>query len=365
MAIHISVLAYICCLGFFCYFNKKPNKKLNTWFTILALFAVFLVQALRSYQVGFDTYAYQRAFYLVKNGVSSTMTESWEPLFLLLNKVISIFTDNPQFLIAACSVVILTGIGIFVVENTGEGEAAFFPIFLFVCMEQYFSTMNLLRQSCAMAIAINIYTVLNKDSSKKGFFKAILLLLTAILFHRSAIAMVLIILLFMVNKITKSGIILLGFFGNACVLIFDQLLNAILRIFPYYAKYVGTRRFESNGLGRYDLLLIGIKILVILLVFTLDANEEKNQELYKLSTVMVFSVIMLLLQTQIAIANRVGYFYEIFFILLVPKCIHRFKAYKNQIYFGLIAVGWITFIYLMAFTNEQSRGCVPYYFFWE
>lgn len=365
MNIHILLLIYIMLVGVGIYSVRGITlKRQNYMFVFLAMGAIFLVQALRAANVGWDTISYENTFYQVSNGIYTNSFKSMEPMFQLLNVVIAGFTDEPQYLLATCSLIIVGGISYFILGNC-KTEAAFWPVFLFASMEQYFSTMNLLRQSCAMAIAINVFTVLQKAQDRKSWIKAIGLLILASLFHVSAWICVLLVIPFLIKKFDKKYLVLEGICCIAGVIMFSKLLQVFFLIFPQYEKYEDSFRFESNGISNYYAIMIVLKLLMIVGICTLSPRASSNKEIYRLAFVMVLSIGMGLMQSKISLAVRFGYYFDLFTIIFIPKVIQRMNAYKLLWYILLLIFGWTYFLYLIFITNEGTRGCVPYYFFWQ
>lgn len=363
MMVHITVLILISLLGIVIY-RKKPNKRRNIQFTILSMFIIFLVQALRGNIVGWDTAAYLRGFNSFRNNTYFVTTvSSWEPLFIVLNKAIAIFTENAQWLLAVSSLIIVSGIGYFIAENTNETDSAFWPVFFFCCMDQYFSTMNLIRQSIAMAIGINIYTVLSKDSSKKGIIKSFILFCVAMLFHNSAFICLALFLPFLLKEVNRKIVALSGISSVIALLFFSNLMKIFFTIFPQYTKYIESFRYEGKEISKSFWILVIVKIIMIGLIFTLNSRHKGNKQLYRLAFITMLSIGMTMLQTKITLAVRLGYYFEIFIILLIPQFVNKLKGIKVQIYIFLFVIGWSYFIYLL--TTGGARGCVPYYFFWQ
>ena len=101
--------------------------------------------------------------------------------------------------------IILLGFGYFIYQNSSN---TFWPVFLFITLDHMFVSMYSLRQYCAIAISINIYTILRKGTSVKAYIKAVTLLIIAMMFHTTAIICVLFIAVFMLGKISKNRILL-------------------------------------------------------------------------------------------------------------------------------------------------------------
>lgn len=371
--IHIIVLLSICCLGVFFYRNGSSYQK-NKKFVISSFLILFFVEALRGSNVGWDTQTYINHFNSINayvHGMSSYSSayEKWEKLWVALNALVGIVLKDSQWLLAAASMIILVGFGYFILHNVNENESAFWPVFFFMALGQYFSTMNLLRQYCAMAIAINIYTVLQNGISKKNIVKSLILLAVAFGFHTTGILYAAIILVFII-PITRKTITAILCVAGICYVGFSNILRYFADIFPKYARYVviffNGEKYTGATLGGYTQILTLLKIIVVCATFLLNPQYKENKALYKLSFFAIISVGGALMTTQISLAGRVNYYFEIFLILLIPKLINRMKSRRTMLYSIVFLLGWMTFLFLIYGNNgNMTKGCMPYSFFWQ
>ena len=368
--VHNLLLIYISILGALFYFNQRTSKRKNRVFVFFAFGAVFLVQALRGASVGLDTHTYMWVFESVSRGsLEWTTYYNWEPLFVLLNRLVGRLTDNPQVFIAVCSAIILTGIGYFIAANTSEDRSAFWPVFFFMTLNSYFNTMNLLREEIAIAITMNIYTVLIKNRNTKAFVKALILLVVGISFHRMAVLCLLLLVPFMVRYVSRKMIVAEGIVTAVIIAAFPFALRLFFHLYPKYEEYYSGHEFlEGVRLGGYYIILTGMKLIMFAWVFFMSPKLKENRRIYILSFIVGLSTGILLLQTRSSLAVRLSYFFEMFMILLVPEFVERTKMtprVKAFVYILLYLFGWIYFIRFQHLGTMGSRGCVPYVFFWN
>ena len=168
----ISLTAYV----------LRKNKRLM--YSVIFIW-LFTLGALRGEGVGADYYGYKSYFEIFSKLKWFSSYASIERGYILLNKIISIFTDNYQWLLVVCSFLSLIGVIYFVKKQ------AFFPIvsiWLYISMGYYQATFTRLRQ----AIAISVVLIAYKYAQEKKFWKFILLIILASLFHRTALIAVLI-----------------------------------------------------------------------------------------------------------------------------------------------------------------------------
>ena len=360
MTIHIALLIYISFLGVVIYRKRPYTNKMNKRFLLLSFLVIWLIQGLRGESVGLDTDQYTLAF---QRAVYGYYPERWEFLFSVLMRTLSRISENPQILFLVSSMLILIGIRAFIQYNTEEKTSAFWPVFLFIVLTQYFSTMNLVRQSLAMAAGCNVYTVLRRDQSRKGFLISTALIATASMFHTSGLVCVLLLLPFLI-KINRKTIIMGTAVTMGLLFLFPYVLRVFLLIFPRYSRYIGGTLDIAGSSGVYTLFGIIEFLIIVICLLTLNPEREENKEIYRLMFVTLFSLALILMQRRISLAMRLGYYFELFLILLIPEFVNKWKRnLRIPIKIGVYALGWAYFIYQM--TISSARGCVPYFFFWQ
>ena len=357
-------MAGIIGLGILIYYNFKPSPKVNKWFLFASLSMVFLVQGLRADTVGKDTAVYLKSFLIIDSPGFHISSSSWEPLYVLFNKAIGVFTNNPQFLLIFSSAFILTGLGLFIYKSIDNNKnSAFWPVFFFMCFTHYLNSMNLLRQYLAMAVVIQIYWVLRDGKTAKKYITAGILLITGTLFHSSALLCGLLFLPFLLKKIDKKMIILVGIGIIVALLLYTRLLSVVFSVFPQYKKYTTSFRIEGEGFGLYYVLYLLFNVAFILLTLLyLDPKEYSNQEIYKILFITAISLGLLLMKTRVSLAHRTGYYFDIFNILLYQKVMNKVNKNRTFLYYLMFCYGLFCFVYTLP---SVDRACVPYLFFWQ
>lgn len=360
MTVHIALLIYTSFVGAFIYRKRPYTKDKKKSFLFLTFLAIWLIQALRGESVGLDTDQYTLAFIRVRYGRYSGR---WEFLFSLLMKILSKSFESPQILFIISSFLIISGIFIFIYYNVDDWKTAFWPVFLFIVLTQYFSTMNLIRQSLAMAVGCNVYTVLRRNQSKNRFIISAVLIALATLFHSSGLVCALLVLPFVIT--IKRKTIVVGTFVTLGILnLFPYVLRGFLMILPRYSRYIGGRLDTAGSSGVYNLIGLIEFLIIVFCLLCFDPEKEENKEVYRLSFVILFSLALIIMQRRISLAMRLGYYFELFLILLIPEFVQRWNVrLRLPLKMGIYLLGWAYFIYQM--TVSSARGCVPYVFFWQ
>ena len=225
-----------------------------------------------------------------------------------------------------------------------------------------------MRQMCAIAITVNIYTVLNKDTTRKGYIKAVLLLLLGMGFHITSIFAAVYFLPFAYKNITRKSIRNIAIISMVGIVLLSVGQRILLRLVPRFSRYMGDDRLTTGRIGVYAAVLILIKILMILYTLVWNPNKEENKEVYRLAYIIVVSTAFFMMQSRTQFALRIGYYYEIFMPLYIPVFINQFKKKKNRqiLHIAMFLFGVAYFVYMIHFGGVKSnRGCVPYTFYWQ
>lgn len=362
MAIHIGLLLYICILGFI-FFYKAISKTRNRYFVIAAFLPIFIIQAVRTLEVGIDTPAYVRGYFNINTVPSSWEIQNWEKGYVFLNQIIGTITsNNPHWLLAVVSALILTGTGYFIIKNTPSFQSTFWPVFFFITLNHYLTSMVSLRQYCALSIGINIYTVLNKSTSHRAYIKSILLFLIAMSFHASSIVCLVLIFSFFLKRVNQHTILICIITFFIIFINFDVLLNIAFKLFPRYYAYsqMGHTKFAGVPFSNTYIVFLMAKLGFTILVFMLNPQLDTNQDLYRLLFFALIGAGISVMTTKIALIWRFGYYFDIFLILLIPRIVVRIKALCSTIYIICFLAGWSYYLYLLL-TNTAL--CVPYHTF--
>ena len=169
---------------------------------------------------------------------------------------------------------------------------------------------------------------------------------------------------FLMKELNRRSMFLGAAIAGSSLFVYSFILRFFIRIFPRYARYIGGV-FDTAGTSGVYLLFGVVELLMIIvcLVF-LKPDDPNNTDVYRLLFVILYSFTLILMQRRIVLARRLGYYFELFLILLIPEFVNKWK--KNERLFlkvGFYFFGWAYFIYSM--TASNARGCVPYFFFWQ
>ena len=363
MIVYIVLFSIINLMGFFI-FGKGVSMRRNRLFLFASFIPIFLVQALRSYNVGSDSLTYYFAFISINSNSTGYIVDTWEPLYIVLNKLIGAFTNNPQWLFVVSSLLIDIGVIIFIFNNLEDGKSAFWPVFFWFVCTCFFNSMNTLRQQIALSIVVNIYTILRKERTKRAYIASASLLVVGMLFHTMSIVATLYMVPFLFYWDKKQDLLFASLLAAALVVLSSTLVSYALIVFPKYAKYVDTFYFDEAGMSLYNLAMIMVNVIFLIEVFvTSDYNAYSRNIVFPLSFFAIMSITIYIVKAKIFIVGRLVYYFDFFEILFFPCMINRIEQ-RQVIYFFTLLAGWALFLYML-YSGQATRGCIPYMFFWQ
>ncbi len=370
LLIGISILIYIFM------FNMKNRDR----YAICAFFFMFFgMLALRDISNGIDLKAYLHYFnrfskYTWKQCWTSDELESG---YILLNKIVSVFSENYQFLIYVVAAISVFPYAWLYMEEEGD---AVLTIALFIIVAPFSMFFSGLRQVVAMAFVVPAYGFVKK----KQIVPFIGCVILACLFHKSAFVVLLLYPAYHI-KLKKSYIPLL-----ILALAFAFLFR--IEILTTGLKLIGGKYAENYGqivdTGAYEMFLLFCVFLIYAYVIPSGKEHylssfEKNIDEYagmfvgeriedkELSGLRNILWLVAFIQVFASIhltVMRINYYFLMLIPLLIPKIVKNGKDKLNKLttlsYF-VIVIFFISYFFYNAKTGEDILRIFPYVPFWE
>lgn len=344
MFIYLLGLFLLLISAVFIFYNGKNTNIQRKVYLTVAFIILFIISGFRGVQVGTDTGAYYNIFNNVVHGVK---TFNQEYGFILFNKFLSLFTDNPQAIILATSFITTLGIVVFVYYNSPN---VWLSMFLYVTLYYYFFSFNAVRQFMAISIILIAFIFAKKQKFLPYFFMVLL----ATSFHTLAILGFVFYYIFWkkpkLNKIYKINIFII-FIG----LLYDSFLNLIIKFFPRYSIYVGDYT-ESNG-G----IMVGIVYITIFIVALILKPKEVNDNYNAFLIISSISASLGILGYFSFSLIRPAWIFNICSIIMIPYILKSnfWRGYRVLPYQILIT---ITVAYMFYYFRFNWHYVLPYYF---
>lgn len=345
--------------------NKKEGDSRKKRFLVFSFFGMFLLQACRSIYVGADGLVYRSWFLIIKNMrwdmLSQFQYGDVEDGWLWLNKSVSALGGSYQALLVVVSLIILVNVAIFIYYNSKD---VLLSVTLFMGLGHFLTSMSSLRQYMAMGFVLNVYTAM----SRKKRILALVLAVIAMLFHSSSLIISAFIIILMSIKIRDKnrslffgGLIAIGGIGTfIAVNNMGLIYSFVQRYFSKYLYYVGIE-MQNSGRGWLDIIYLVIDILLILFIIL---KGRKDYALLHEGLFIMIAASIIVLQKYIDHLWRLGFYFNIFMILVVPHIYAQYIKENNGKYItkGIIIFCAISiYIYILL----TSQDIYAYQTFWS
>ena len=332
-------------------FSAEKKNKVVVWF-FFAFVLFFLI--IRHESVGVDIKNYLNFF---RQASSLSFKEIFtfyeeEHLYYLLNKIVSIFTDNKQIFLATIAILCV----IPVARLYSKSENALLTIAIFLIGSNFDMLFSGLRQSLAIAIVAISY----KYIKEKKFLKFLLIVLIAFFFHKSAFIALLLYPVYHMKITRTKAVLFVPIIG--VVFVFNK------PIFEFLFQFLGEygEKYGMEETGAY--MMIILFALFVLFSYIVPDESKMDKETIGLRNIMILALTMQTFALASSMAMRMNYYNIMFIPLLLPKITNRCHD-KNRKTYQFIEVGLIVFFILYYFyrahTGEDILHLYPYRTFWD
>lgn len=329
----------------------QSERKITVVFFIL----FFIILALRRKDIGIDLSNYEVYFKrsAVLNYKALTHLDI-EYGYLVLNKFISNINNNFQFYLGVVAFITVLPLGILYYK---ESENALVSIGIFINLSVFNMLFSGLRQS--IAIGIGVFAFYCAKNKKK--LKFLLCVFLAVLFHRSAVILLILYPVYNI-KISKNKIFIITFLMGI-LFIFKEM------IFSFLLKYIGEVYDERYGsvtnTGAYSILIL----FIIFCVYSfLMIDIESESELNGLRNILVLATCLQIFASLNSVAMRFNYYFIPYIPILISKisnhCDEDDKKIADIANYVMIVFFFFYFFY-MAYTGDDILRIFPYKAFWQ
>lgn len=353
MLIYIFLIIF---LIIFSTYNNIKNKKLLIFFFII----FWIMATFRNLDIGNDTRNYYFLYKEICNlSKIENMTWRYEIGYLLINKLISLFTSNFTIFLG----IINTYIYIIYYKFIKNYSLNYiFSTFLFLTLGIWGKTVNVLRLELAIIIVLTGFLL--KEKNKK--WMGILLSFFGILFQR--ISIVYLLSLFIPKKISRNFYIISTLLVIILFFNFNIFINSIAQIFPYFKIYLSES--SSYKIGNLKIATV-ISIFKAFFIFlfgiiayfksnrVLYSKKENQDFLYQIN--MVYTEFLILFTSlQFNLLDRCSYYFSIFEILMIPNAVKRLNKNEKIICIILILTICVIYFFIITLLKSEWNRLVPY-----
>lgn len=330
----------------------RRNKKLPKPFYIVPSFSLLLfISAFR----GDFTTDYTNYTSLFKSINSYSFWTTFKVGFdielgyLLLNRVIGLFTTNPVFLFAVTSFVILYG---FYHQFSRYSVNIWLSVLMFVTAGSFYASFNITRQILAAAIIF----MGSKYLYERKFFKYVLVVIIASLIHTSSLIMIPFYFILNLRLNFKNFILVSG--GSAVIFVFfDQILD-VVQMFVY-------ENYTENAYGMTGQAFENVVLPLAFLAFTLYHIKKIEPEniMHRIwFNAVYYYAFFNVLGLQVQMVERISRFFAPYVLLLIPFIFSKMQNKHLRFVYSMVLI-----FLLILYNYVILSGSVfdPYYFIWE
>jgi len=330
--------------------NRSRGQVKNKIIYITIFFLLFGVSSTRI-AVGGDYWNYTEIFNLLaQNRDRSVATEIG---FNFLVKIVQhLFgTGGKQYLIIFAIVAFVT-IYFFMKGMEEQSDDFAITFSLFMLLGYYASSFNSIRSYLAFAVAF--YSV--RYIFKREFWKFALLVLLASTFHIS-ILLVLVAYPLGLIKWKPWSIAIISALSVSFLVIPQVYRKLVFLIYPQYENTIyDTGEISYTNIAR----CIGMLILSIILFKKVIKDSERNRFYFNMN---IFASIVYLCCSFLPVVSRIGYYFNIFQIILLPEFINAIPKKWARIVLKtlLIVAGTAYYIYFLHSSRTDGTRLLPYF----
>ena len=313
----------------------------------------FLLAALRGRCVGGDTDIYVRAFERISllDIVATYEQADKDPVFYVFLNLVSKFTDSYTVLFIIIALFFTISVTRFLYKYSKDPTLSWIIVLAF---SLYQFTLTAMRQTIAISFVLIAFSYLFEGKWLKG----IIAVLLGTLFHSSAIAVLMVFVVYKV-KLNKPMLwISVGVLGLSFILN-KQIARLALNVFQGDSTSYGISE-EQSGLT----MLFVIFVLYVFAVFFVNSKDlENSKETKMLFILSFFAVFFETLVPAQPIFFRIAFYFLFALIVLVPNVIFTGRKREDLLILYLVIAVLLSIQYFV-FTIGSSY-IFPYYTFWQ
>ncbi len=349
-----SILIYGITFLFSIYFSflysKVKNKNAKILLFLLSIAPPVFISTFR-YGVGTDFFGYRTSYFsIIENchDISSILSYYQEPLHVVINLIAyHLFNSYTGFLFLSSFIFMFFSFkGIIKYADKVPIPFSYF-IYLLVMFSPF---LNGVRQLIAVAIFFNAY----KYIFERKFWKYLLIIIFASLFHKSALLCLP--LYFVWSDEGKNN--KLFYLVEICFIIVIPYLGPFVQKVCEYLGIYG-KYFENYQVNTtYGFLLYILPILLLLLF--VRKKESKDQLFDFLLRIYLLQIPLQVFGNVISYADRLSLYVLPAQAVLFPYFANSLK--ENKVVVKTLIVIWYLLYYIIMFIILKSNGAYPYVF---
>lgn len=342
---------------FFSKFIPQNNKNYSLLFgvSLILLLPILCVGGFKDITIGGDTQAYPiQAYYFVQqnNKLMDYFSTNIEALYLLTAYVVYHFisTDFSALLFVTNAIIIC----VFYIGLLNLRKSISFEVSLLIFLCLFFNMfLNLQRQGLAMAFVFLGLTYM----MKKKLLLTALCILVGFFYHKSAIISVLCIPILYYQKAIVNKYILLGI---ALFVAFFSIALNYLTTFDAFVKYDTYGKGGDYSEGAFSLSELVLRIALLGVFWFGVEKKYKDNRYFSYLTILLCDFMINLLQLKSAFVGRLGYYFYMCYIFIIPQYIFNRSINKHKFFYQLLVLFIVIVYWFLIYIYKDAGSTYPY-----
>ena len=319
-------------------------------FLLLFGLACWLLASLR-YVTGFDYRSYEAVFQKIAGQGLASLTAR-EPGYFLLNWTTALWGGGYRAFLFLVHLLVTALVLLWIGRYS---SAPWLSVYLFVTLQYFAMSMNLLRQSIAAAIVLWTYPFLRR----RRFLPFCGIVLLASCFHQSALFMFPLYVLLNL-RVSKRHYTAAAAIAGLAYLFADPLLQLLLTVLPVYRSYPGGRYWQGNS-AVYLLAPLGCFFFSLPLIRQAVRNPSASPVL---ANSAFYSLLIQMFITRHFILERLSIYTAFFSILALPEAVREVNGGRRaKVWTILLAACCLAYFIFAA--QQGFHGVYPYHGIWS
>jgi hypothetical protein len=225
---------------------------------------------------------------------------------------------------------------------------------LFICLGHYWDSLNGVRQFLSIALFVYSWQFL----INKQLIRYAITILVASCFHLSAL-MMLPVYFFARRKFSKKFLIVSFVLTVPLSFILPSILQHVVLLFPEYEVYATlySHFLQPNPNILANLRCIFPAILFIICMMLYDKLKDKNIVVLNLS---IISILLTMLFPTIQLIIRMGFYFQVAFIFLIPLISSQCLLKNNAAIFNVFTVLYGSIFVFITQLNRPVSNIIPF-----
>lgn len=335
--------------------GERDLKKADTAYLTVASVLLALLTGFRGKQVGADTSGYMRNFLEMRRipffVAVSEKTGRFEGGYKFLTRFVGIFTESTVVFFCVCAGIFAVCLWIYINKNS---KNKFMSIMLYFTVQGFSFQLSGVRQALAMGFCLISFEYMKQ----RKFWKFLFFVIIACLFHKSALAIIPMYFVAYFKMDFKNFVLYSA--GLVFAIIFGTKIINLMYSFGDFDRYADEAGADG---GAVFVVLMYMITIVVAYIYQEPFKKQYEHNIFFFNMTFV-SFVIYILRYFMVLVERVSYYYQFAFIILLPNVIEAIPDDKTKKIIRACALFLACALYTYR-CYRDGNSLYSYHFFWE